>query len=63
MNTAIAMARGDLYLLKRSIIRYGAGIAVTVVVAGILSLIMQQQAPTSLMMASFKVSSVTMLHP
>ncbi|MEQ9358992.1 DUF389 domain-containing protein [Coleofasciculus chthonoplastes] len=63
MNTAIATARGDLYLLKRSIIRYGAGIAVTVVVAGILSVIMQQQAPTSLMMASFKVSSVTILLP
>jgi len=63
MNTAIATARGDLYLLKRSIIRYGAGIAVTVVVAGILSVIMQQQAPTSLMMGSFKVSSVTILLP
>jgi len=63
MNTAIATARGDLYLLKRSVIRYGAGIAVTVFVAGILSLIMQQQAPTSLMMASFKVSSVTILLP
>ncbi|MEQ8997938.1 MAG: DUF389 domain-containing protein [Coleofasciculus sp. B1-GNL1-01] len=63
MNTAIATARGDLYLLKRSVIRYGAGIAVTVLVAGILSVIMQQQAPTSLMMASFKVSSVTILLP
>lgn len=63
MNTAIATARGDLYLLKRSIIRYGAGISVTVVVAGVLSLIMQQEAPTTLMMASFKVSSVTILLP
>lgn len=63
MNTAIATARGDLYLLKRSIIRYGAGLSVTVVVAGVLSLIMQQEAPTTLMMASFKVSSVTILLP
>jgi hypothetical protein len=63
MNAAIATARGDGKLLRRSLYRYFAALAVTIVVAGTLSLIMQQKVVTSSMNATSTVSAVAVLLP
>ncbi len=63
MNVAIATARGDRQLLWRSLLRYFAALAVTIVVAAALSLILQQDIATSLMIDSSQVSSVAVLLP
>uniref|UniRef100_A0A0C1R8M5 TIGR00341 family protein n=1 Tax=Tolypothrix bouteillei VB521301 TaxID=1479485 RepID=A0A0C1R8M5_9CYAN len=63
MNVAIATARGDRQLLGRSIVRYFAALAVTIAMAGMLSLIMRQEMPTSLMIENSQVSSVAVLLP
>ncbi|MEC4812743.1 MAG: DUF389 domain-containing protein [Scytonema sp. PMC 1069.18] len=63
MNTAIATARGDSYLLGRSILRYFAALAVTIAIAAALSLIMRQEIATSLMIDTSQISSVTVLLP
>lgn len=63
MNLAIATARGDLYLLWRTILRYFSALAVTSVVAGLLSLVMQQESPTSLMVETSNISAVAVLLP
>ncbi|MFQ4146746.1 TIGR00341 family protein [Chlorogloeopsis sp. ULAP02] len=63
MNLAIATARGDRQLLWRSILRYFAALAVTILVAGILSLILQQKIATSLMIERSQISSVAVLLP
>lgn len=63
MNTAIATARGDLTLLWRSLLRYFVAIIVTIFVAAILSLILAQEIPTSLMLSNSQISSVAVLLP
>ncbi|MGQ4646295.1 DUF389 domain-containing protein [Lyngbya aestuarii] len=63
MNAAIATARGDQQLLQRSLIRYFAALAVTMVVTGILSLILRQESATTQMVATSTVSSVAVLLP
>jgi len=63
MNAAIATARGDKQLLWRSLIRYFSALAVTIVVAGILSLILRQESATTQMIATSTVSSVAVLLP
>ncbi|MBF2007516.1 MAG: TIGR00341 family protein [Chlorogloeopsis fritschii C42_A2020_084] len=63
MNLAIATARGDRQLLWRSIVRYFAALTVTILVAGILSLIVQQKIATSLMIERSQISSVAVLLP
>ncbi len=63
MNVAIATARGDTYLLKRSLLRYFAALAVTILVTGALSLIMGQEVATSLMVERSQISSVAVLLP
>ncbi len=63
MNAAIATARGDGELLKRSLLRYFSALAVTIVVAGALSLILQQEVVTSSMNATSTVSAVAVLLP
>jgi uncharacterized hydrophobic protein (TIGR00271 family) len=63
MNTAIATARGDRILLGRSLLRYFAALAVTIVTACLLSLILRQEIPTSLMLDSSQVSAVAVLIP
>ncbi len=63
MNTAIATARGDTHLLKRTLLRYFAALGVTIVVAGALSLILQQEVVTSSMTATSTVSAVAVLLP
>lgn len=63
MNAALATARGDAYLLRRSILRYFAALGVTIAVAFILSLIMQQEIATGLMVQMSLVSSVAVVLP
>lgn len=63
MNSAIATARGDLELLGRSLLRYCAALIVTIAIAFLLSLILQQQIATSLMIDRSQVSAVAVLLP
>ncbi|HTL89534.1 MAG TPA: DUF389 domain-containing protein [Leptolyngbya sp.] len=63
MNTAIATARGDLQLLGRSVVRYFSALSVTIVITFLLSLIFQQQIPTTLMLSTSQVSAVAVLLP
>jgi uncharacterized hydrophobic protein (TIGR00271 family) len=63
MNVAIATARGDITLLKRSLIRYFAALGVAIVIGWLLSLILQQQVITELMLATNTVSAVAVLIP
>jgi uncharacterized hydrophobic protein (TIGR00341 family) len=63
MNTAIATARGDRILLGRSLLRYFAALGVTIGTTFLLSLILQQEIPTSLMLDSSQVSAVAVLIP
>jgi uncharacterized hydrophobic protein (TIGR00271 family) len=63
MNTAIATAWGDRKLLERSILRYFAALAVTIATTWLLSLILQQEIPTSLMVESSQVSAVAVILP
>jgi uncharacterized hydrophobic protein (TIGR00271 family) len=63
MNTAIATARGDAHLLQRTLLRYFAALAVTILVAWALSLILQQEVVTSSMSATSNVSAVAVLLP
>ncbi|BAY65634.1 hypothetical protein NIES22_57410 [Calothrix brevissima NIES-22] len=63
MNTAIATARGDRQLLKRSLLRYFAALAVTIAIAWLLSLVLGQQIATSLMIERSQLSAVAVLLP
>jgi uncharacterized hydrophobic protein (TIGR00271 family) len=63
MNVAIATARGDRQLLQRSVLRYFAALAVTITVAGFLSLLLQQQIATDLMIERSQISAVAALLP
>ena len=63
MNFAIATARGDGLLLKKSITRYLVAIAVTVSTTYLLSLILSQDLASNSMVESSKVSAVSVLLP
>lgn len=63
MNVAIATARGDRKLLKRSMIRYFVALLVTILVAAALSLIFQQEIPSSLMVSNSQISAIAVLLP
>lgn len=63
MNTAIAMVSGRAGLLRHSIVRYLAGIAVTAAIAGGLSLAVRQQFVTGLMADVLTVSAAAVLLP
>jgi uncharacterized hydrophobic protein (TIGR00271 family) len=63
MNTAIATAWGDRKLLGRSILRYFAALSVTIATTWLLSLILRQEIPTSLMVESSQVSAVAVILP
>ncbi|MFS0515988.1 DUF389 domain-containing protein [Nostoc sp. UIC 10607] len=63
MNTAIATAWGDRKLLGRSVLRYFAALAVTIATTWLLSLILRQEIPTSLMVQSSQVSAVAVILP
>lgn len=63
MNAALATARGDSLLFRRSILRYFAALAVTIVVAFLLSLLLQQKIATGLMVQMSLLPSVAVLLP
>ncbi|WP_373528713.1 DUF389 domain-containing protein [Nostoc sp.] len=63
MNTAIATAWGDRQLLGRSILRYFSALSVTIATTWLLSLILRQEIPTSLMLDSSQVSAVAVILP
>jgi uncharacterized hydrophobic protein (TIGR00271 family) len=63
MNLAIATARGDITLLKRSLVRYFSALLVTISVALALSLILRQEIPTTQMVLTSELSSVAVLLP
>lgn len=63
MNTAIATARGDRHLLQRTLLRYFAALATTILVTWALSLILQQEVVTASMSSTSNVSSVAVLLP
>lgn len=63
MNTAIASARGDRYLMGRSVLRYFTALLVTIGVTALLSLIFRQQIATPLMLDNSQVSAVAVLLP
>lgn len=63
MNVAIATARGDRKLLKRSLVRYFAALSVTIAVALILSLLFRQSIATPQMVERSQVSTVAVLLP
>ena len=63
MNVAIATARGDFVLLKMGLIRYLAGIAITVAVTAGLSLVLSQELASNAMVESSKVASISVLLP
>lgn len=63
MNVAIGTARGDHQLLGRSLLRYFVALGVTIAIAGLLSLLFQQQIPTHSMITRSQVSAVAVLLP
>ncbi len=63
MNTAIATARGDWSLLRRTLLRYVSALLVTILVTAALSFILNQQIATSQMVQTSELSSVTVLLP
>ena len=63
MTTALATARGDLYLLRRSLLRYVAALATAIAVAAILSLLFDQDIATPLMTSVSMRSVISVLLP
>lgn len=63
MNAAIATARGDAGLLQRNLLRYLASLALTITVAGVLSLLSRQQVATEQMVQVSQLSSTSVLLP
>jgi len=63
MNAALASARGDVHLLGRSLLRYTGSLAVSVVVAGLLSLGARQHIATPLMVSQSEISAAAVLLP
>jgi len=63
MNAAVASARGDWVLLYRSLLRYFAALALTIIIAALLSLALDQEIATSLMISISQLSSVSVLLP
>lgn len=63
MNTAIATARGDWRLLWRSLVRYFAALATTIAVAALVTLLIQPETVSSLLIDTSKISAVAVLLP
>ncbi len=63
MNTAIATARGDLSLFRKSLTRYVASVSLGIVVAGALSFLMQQRVATTMMVTASEVTNIALLLP
>jgi uncharacterized hydrophobic protein (TIGR00271 family) len=63
MNSAIATARGDGALLRRSVGRYFAALAATIFVTWLLSLLLDQRIATTLMVDRSQISAIAVLLP
>lgn len=63
MNAAISTASGDVHLFRRSLLRYGAALMVTISAAALLSLLLGPEAPTPQMISQSQISSVSVLLP
>lgn len=63
MNLAIGTARGDRKLIRQSISRYFSALSVTVVVSYLLSVLLQQNIATTLMIEISEISSTAVLLP
>jgi len=63
MTTALATARGDLQLLRRSVGRYLAGVGATAATAGLLTVIAGETAVTHLMVQVADVAAASVLLP
>ena len=63
MNAALATASGDGGLLRRSLVRYAAALALTIAVAALLSLLVGLETATAEMVARSQVSSMAVLLP
>ena len=63
MHVAVATAAGDVTILKKSLLRYLAAILATMGVTAALTLILQQQVITNLMVSVSHVSAVAFLLP
>lgn len=61
MNTAIATARGDWILLRQGMLRYFIALFITIIGTFLLSLLMQQEIATTLMVDRSQISSVALL--
>lgn len=63
MHVAVATAAGDVVILKKSLVRYIAAVLATMAVTGILTLILQPEIVTNLMVSVSQVSAVAFLLP
>ena len=63
MNAALATARGDVVLLRRSLVRYIAGLTVAGAVASLFALLFDQAVATSLMVQTSSVSTAAVVLP
>lgn len=63
MTMALGTARGDVTLMRRSLVRYVAALAVSIFVAFLLSMIARQQIATGLMVETSMRSAVSFLLP
>lgn len=63
MTLALATARGDVGLLGRSVVRYVVSIGIAVATAFVVSLLLNQQVATELMVARSLISEVTIILP
>lgn len=63
MNAALATARGDLHLFRRSLLRYAVALLVSSAVAFLLSLLLRQEIATNLMIGQSQIASVAVLLP
>lgn len=63
MNTALATARGDVGLLRRSLGRYTAGMGISAAVAAVFALVFRQSVATALMVDTVTVSTAAVVLP
>lgn len=63
MNTAVATARGDSHLLRRTLARYFASLGVTIATAAALSWLFQLRSATPLMVETSQISIAAVLLP
>jgi uncharacterized hydrophobic protein (TIGR00271 family) len=63
MNASLAVASGDADLMRRSILRYAVGLIVLMLISFLVSVVLQQERVTNLMMDVGQISAVAALLP